>query len=381
MAYPRTFQVLIVCHAFWEGLSRLPALLQKAGCGVHVFGPPGNYVGRSRFISHHHLCSSNADIAIAELQTHLSRADVVYDWIVIGDDPLLYALEKRRSEAWVQALFPSRQGHDGIDFITSKASFIQRCQEQGIRVPAFDICHDHHALTTAAQRLGWPLVVKEAQGYAGLTVSIAKSSADLSNIRCDDGVIAQQFIEGRVGSAAAIYRHGQLIAWFSYYRARTWGDLGPSAAVEFKYFPQLESMLRKLGQLSGFHGMCGIDFIEQQETGDIVLLEQNFRPTLTMDLGRYVDVDFVAAIQCMLARDQDAISSVSDAALLWQQSTTKKPVLPLFPQDVFRALDAGDMKGLFQWCIQPRWWREMNWHEPGLLLFNLRQIAKKCLKS
>ena len=376
MPYPRTYQVLIVCHAFWEGLSRLPALLHRAECQVHVFGPPGNYVARSRFTQRHHWCSADADTAVNELQTHLTNTDITYDWIVIGDDPLLYALEKRRSEGWVQALFPSRNMDDGIDFITSKTHFIQRCQEHDIRVPAFNVCHDQPSLAAAAQQLGWPLVIKEAQGFAGLTVSIANNRAELNNIRCDEGVIAQQFIEGRVGSAAAIYCHGQLIAWFSYYRARTWGELGPSAAVEFRYFPELEQILSKLGQLSGFHGMCGVDFIEQHATGEIVLLEQNFRPTLTMDLGRYVGVDFVAAIRLMLEQGQMPSADIT----VFQQNRDITDVVPLFPQDVFRALDARDKKGLCHWMLHPRWWREMNWHEPGLLIFNLRQIVKKWLQ-
>ncbi|MDE2427552.1 MAG: ATP-grasp domain-containing protein [Burkholderiales bacterium] len=380
MKAARHYQVLIVCHAFWEGLARLPHLLHQAGCEINVFGPAKNYVARSRFIHRHFLSPSDLDEAVTALRDFLMRSDITYDWVVIGDDPLLYALEKRRDEDWVRAIFPSNiPGGAGVDFITSKASFIHQCQQHAIDVPDFEICTDKAALQTTARRLGFPLVLKEAQGFAGLAVCMVQDEKQLAQITVDQPLIAQAFIHGRVGSAAAIYRQGKLLAWFSYYRARTWGALGPSAAVAFRLFPAVGPILEKLGELSGFTGLCGIDFIEEQGSGKIVLLEQNFRPTLTMALGRHVGVDFVDVLPCMLQQaDLRAQTPVSPPR--WQQDAAKCKVIPLFPQDVFRAIEAGDKLGILKWCINIRWWKEMNWQEPRLLKFNLRQIARKFLR-
>jgi len=365
------FRVLIVAFAHWEGLSRLPALLHKVGCEVNVLGVPGNFPAYSRYVKQLYISPNDVDAVVADLNVHLQNQLVPYDWIVIGDDPLLYALEQRRKEPWVVQNFPTIAGDAGIDFITSKAVFIQDCQGKSILVPDFDLCSNQVQLQAAGQRLGYPLVIKEAQGFAGFAVRVIENAEALATIAPKEQVIAQQFIEGRLVSVAAIYRSGKPIAWFSYYRSRTWGTLGPSAAIEFKIFPTLENILQKLGDLSGFHGLCGIDFIEQDGTGDLVLLEQNFRPTLTMDLGKRVGVDFVAAIRVLLEMKNVDVDSV-----LTQKEVAKK-IIPLFPQDVFRAIDARDYRGLLKWLLYPLWWREMHWNEPFILVLNLRHILQK----
>lgn len=369
------YRVLIVSHASWEGLSRLPHLLYKAGCEVHVLGSPGNYVSHSWFVNWSICPATDADGLVEALQVFLSQPGNKYDWILIGDDPLIYALEKRRHEAWVQAVFPTCMGDAGVDFITSKACFIQRCQQEQLSVPDFEICYQHDHLIQAGQRLGFPLVIKEAQGFAGLAVSIIDDMRSLEQFPVEHPVIAQRFINGRLGSAAAFFKNGELLAWFSYYRARTWGELGPSAAVEFSVFPELQGILKKLGQLSGFHGQCGIDFIQEAGTGKLVLLEQNFRPTLTMNLGHYVGIDCVAVMRHLLTDqglDQLPVPQ-------FKQDPACKALVPLFPQDVFRAIDAHDWRGLLAWSIRLSWWREISWREPKILCINLRQIAKKLI--
>ncbi|MFZ6754428.1 ATP-grasp domain-containing protein [Undibacterium sp. Dicai25W] len=365
------YRVLIVTYAHWEGLSRLPALLHEAGCEISVLGVPDSFPTYSRFVKHQFISPNDVDAVVADLNVHLQGQKNKYDWIVIGDDPLLYALEKRRNEAWVKAIFPTIVGNRGIDFITSKSVFIQHCQKEQIVVPDFDLCSDFDELRAAGERLGYPIVLKDAQGFAGLAVHIVENEAALSKIHLQQQVIAQRFIYGRLASAAAIYREGKPIAWFSYYRSRTWGDLGPSAAIEFKVFPEIEKLLTQLGNLSGFNGLCGIDFIEQEETGQLVLLEQNFRPTLTMDLGRRVGVDFSKAIRILLNMD------TSNGNHMPMQKEVRKNIVPLFPQDVFRAIDAKDHRGLLKWLWYPLWWREMRWAEPFIMFLNLRHIILK----
>ena len=367
----RQFRVLIVAFAHWEGLSRLPALLHRAGCGVNILGVPGNFPALSRFAKQLYISPNDVDAVVADLNVHLQQRAGYYDWVVIGDDPLLYALEKRRREPWVQQVFPTVAGDEGIDFITSKATFIQRCKEHDIRVPDFALCADQAQLQAAGQHLGFPLVIKEAQGFAGLAVCVIDNARALTEISPKEEVIAQKFIQGRLVSCTAVYKEGKPIAWFSYYRSRTWGTFGPSSAIEFKVFPELKGILRKLGDLSGFHGLCGLDFIEDAQSGRLVLLEQNFRPTLTMDLGNRVGVDVKDAIQLLLNMD-----ATGDRSTLVQKEIAAGTV-PLFPQDVFRAIDDGDTRSLFSWLCNPWRWREMRWNEPWILAQNLRHIFAK----
>ena len=365
-------RVLILTFAYWEGLSRLPAVLHQAGCEVSVFGPPANYPALSRYVTRRTSVAGDIDQLLDQLQQYLAQPQHQADWIVIGDDPLLYALEKRQQQGWVQQVLRHCIAPDKLGFATSKIQFLQACQAADILVPAFQICHTMQDLQQAAQRFGFPLVLKEAQGYAGLAVRIIHTMEECAQIDLSHAWIAQEFITGRLLSASAVFRHGQLLSLFSYYRSRTWGELGPSAAIQFQSFPGLDDIVQRSGTLSGFHGLCGFDLIQQEGSGALYLLEQNFRPTLTLDLGRLAGVDVVAALKRMLADGQ-----VSEE---WRQSaqhTQHKAVIPLFPQDVFRAVDSGDFAGLLRWIWDPRYWPYLRWHEPRIALRNWRHVAAK----
>ncbi|MBR7780300.1 ATP-grasp domain-containing protein [Undibacterium sp. BYS50W] len=365
-------RVLILTFAYWEGLSRLPAVLHQAGCEVSVFGPPANYPALSRYVTHRTSVAGDMEQLLDYLQQYLAQPQHQADWIVIGDDPLLYALEKRQQQSWVQHVLRHCIAPDKLGFATSKIQFLQACQSAGILVPAFQICHTRQDLQQAAQRFGFPLVLKEAQGYAGLAVRILHRMEECAQIDLSHAWIAQEFITGRLLSASAVFRHGQLLSLFSYYRSRTWGELGPSAAIQFQSFPGLDHIVQSSGKLSGFHGLCGFDLIQQEGSGDLYLLEQNFRPTLTLDLGRLAGVDVVGAIKRMLAGEP-----VPDE---WRQSAQNEKqlaVIPLFPQDVFRALDAGDLSGLLRWVWDPRYWSYLRWHEPRIALRNWRHVMAK----
>lgn len=365
------FQVLIVNTAIWEGLSRLPALLHRAGCEVSLIAPTSSYVGRSGFVGMHLHAPEGADATLDFLQQHLASRARAYDWVVIGDDPLLYALGQRRDQPWAAALFPTNAAPASVDFVLSKIVFIQQCRHAGVIVPDFQVCEDRAALRQAGRLLGFPMVLKAAQGSAGEAVTVVANLLQLRHLKPVFPLLAQAFVPGKIGSASAVFNQGKLVCWFSYFRERTWGALGPSTAVSFQHLPALDKVLAQLGALSGFHGLCGIDFIQHAQTGELVLLEQNFRPTLTMNLGQRVGVDVVLALHSLL----------SGKALHppLAQNPDDQSLAPLFPSDIFRALEYRDWRCLLRWMLTPRWWQEMSWRDPKLMVFNLRQIAQRVL--
>lgn len=373
----KAYRVLIVNTAIWEGLSRLPYLLHRAGCHVSLMAPASSYVAHSGFVDQHFIAPSDPDATLDRLHQHLDTQATPYDWVIIGDDPLLYALGRRQHEAWVSRVFPAHFTPSSFAFVVSKIAFTTQCHAAGVVMPDFRICHDAHALTQAAEQLKFPLVLKSEQGFGGKAVFVIHDAQALATCPADYPLIAQAFIPGKTGSVAAIFSHGKLVCWFSYLRERTWGDLGPSAAVQFQYLPTLQPMLTQLGGLSGYHGLCGVDFIQHAQTGDIVLLEQNFRPTQTITLGKRVGVDFVSALRTLLAID--AKNHDDFAAYMGTQTAAIQTTVSLFPTDIFRAMDARDWTGLLRWLLKPSWWREMSWHDTKLLRFNLLQIVRRPL--
>lgn len=303
------------------------------------------------------------------LQTHLTQYEAEYVWVIVGDDPLLCALGKRRHEAWARQLLPCRADDKAIDFLVSKLDFLDQAKAVGLPLPKFYLCQDQADLLAAADSLGYPLVVKQREGFGGKTVSIVSDLPALKQLSFDDSVIAQAFVPGPLGSAAAYFDHGRLIGYFSYFRQRTWGQKGASTAVSFHQFEGLESILETLGKNAGFHGLCGVDFIQQAQTGQIVLLEQNFRPTLTVLLGRRVGVDLSELIRRTLFGFQQALPAR-------QMTLHGMLTVPLFPIDMLRAIDEREIKGFLRWLVKPSYWSEIRWDDRQLLVYNLRYVLK-----
>ncbi len=367
-------RVLILSYADWEGLARMPGLLHQAGCEVTVFCRQHTYLSLSKFVQN--CLSQPADISLSDfvdqLELHLQQQH--YDWVLPGDDPLLYELAKRASNSSrVQQLLSGVLDLERLDFVTSKSRFYEDASRAGLRMPASVVCHNHHELLSAAQALGYPLVLKETQGFAGLAVRIIEKPEALLAYRVEQAVIAQQFIDGHLLSVTAVFQRGKLLAYFSYFRSRTWGKLGPSAAIRFQEFAGIREILQKLGELSGFSGQTGIDLIQDKRTSEIYLLEQNFRPTLTADLGPLVGVDLAQALAEMLGLKPHQGLQQPDPACQRER--------PLFPQDLLRALDERDWSGALRWLCLPHYWAYCRWQEPKILRRNLRIVAAKLLKN
>lgn len=346
----------------------MPALLVQAGCSVDVMSAAETFIAHSSSVAGHIRAPESLDDFLVFLKAHLQARHTDYAWIMVGDDPVMYALGRLRHEPWARSLLPCNATDGCIDFLVSKLDFLVQASEAKLPVPPYMLCSDSPALQAAADSLGFPLVVKQREGFGGKTVSIVESRDALQQLVFDEAVIAQAFVPGRLGSASVYFDHGRLIGFFSYFRERTWGQKGASTAVVFHAFPEMEVILHKLGQLSGFHGLCGIDFIQHEKTGQLVLLEQNFRPTLTVLLGHRVGVDLGALIYQTI-RGQLVTPVV-------KQTPSNLGAVPLFPIDVLRAIDEKDLKGLGQWLLKPSWWPEMNWQDGKLLRYNLRYVMR-----
>jgi hypothetical protein len=283
---------------------------------------------------------------------------------VIGDDPLLWELAKRRDQAWARALLPCSGSDDEINFIISKLAFMRGCATQGIPVPQSIICRSPDEVRAAASSIGFPLVLKQDQGYAGEGVQIIRSMQELEGLAMASEVLMQKFIIGQICSAAVLYRQGKLVGFFSYMRSRTWGALGASTAVRFRVFPELQKILEDLGRISNFDGQCGVDFMLERSTSKVLVLEQNFRPTLTMLLGKRVGADFSGILRTWNAVPGQALT----------QAPQIDSEVPFFPSDIVRAVSERDFKVLLRWLVDPFWMREMNWHDGKLLRHNCRYI-------
>jgi predicted ATP-grasp superfamily ATP-dependent carboligase len=359
-------RLLIVGSVSWEGLSRAPYLYSQAGWVVDAFTPPNSFLAQSSFISEIHAAAETPSELVEQLKSFLESHSHEYERILLGDDPLIWQLASRRDEPWARALFPCTPSDEVIDFMIYKTKFVLGCQREDIPLPRSFVCTTEEQITHAVSEVGFPLILKRDQGHSGEGVRIVNSAHELDGMRLPPPVLVQQFIKGQICSAAALYRKGVLLGFYSYFRSRTWGPLGSSTAIKFHVFPGLAEVISRLGRISQFDGLCGIDFMLEESTSRIYILEQNFRPTLTMLLGPKVGVDLVA-----LLRNWNGSSGIP----VLQRPVAETDV-PLFPADIVRAISHHDLPILLRWLVDPRWIREACWHDRKLLAHNFRFILR-----
>ena len=359
-------RLLVVASVNWEGLSRVPYLFSQAGWVVDIFASPETSLAQSSYISDIHEAVGEPFELVEQLRSFVALHGHEYKKIILADDPLIWEVAKRRREPWARRLLPCAGQDKVIDFLVFKTDFIQGCKEKNIPIPQSFVCESKGQVLQAARTVGFPLVLKQDQGHSGEGVKLIRSGCELDSLSFESSIVVQEFIEGRVCSAAALYKEGVLLGFYSYFRFRTWGAFGSSTAIKFQAFPELRDILERLGRISQFDGLCGIDFMLDDATSNIYILEQNFRPTLTMLLGPKVGVDFIT-----LLHNWDT----PPASPLMQRAGIHA-VVPMFPSDIVRAISQRDFPTLLRWLFDPRWIGEAGWHDRKLLLHNFRYILR-----
>jgi predicted ATP-grasp superfamily ATP-dependent carboligase len=258
-----------------------------------------------------------------------------------------------------------------MDFLMSKFTFPLLCQEYGLPVPSTVMVQSADEALAAAARFGYPLIAKRRVGSAGDSVNFLPDTASLlallDTLSPENPMAFQEFVSGQVGGSIALFDRGRLLCWVAFYKLKTYpGRFGPSTTLRFVDLPEYGPLLARLGEITGFHGISGADFIHDPETGRLILLEQHGRPMPQVYMGPSVGVDFSQAIREMLLGWTDTSAS--------PVGNRSSKVIALFPQDICRSIAEDDPKSLVQWLYSPQWWQDITWREPKLLKSHLGLI-------
>lgn len=374
----KSCDVLVVNFSRWLGVARLPYILARAGCAVHVFARPDAYIVHSRYC--HRLIPAPSDLPgfMAELKRFVTAEGSRFKWIIVADDAVLLELSRRLHEPWVPACLPVQPNAENLDLLLDKTAFPNLVARHNLPAPIARTVTGPQEALAAAELFGYPLITKSVNGFGGSHVAhIANADALRSDaVRRSRPFVVQQFAPGQMCSSTALFQHGELRFWAAYERTKTYpGPYGPSATIHFIDLPEMGAILQKLGRLTRFHGLCGIDFIHQSETGSITLLEQNGRPTpqAVLYLGERRGA-IEKAIRAMLDGDESTPASIPPAV-------RTQGSLSMFPQDVCRSIAERDFDGLLRWFVTPGRWREMPWQDPALMIRHIGLIVRVALGS
>jgi predicted ATP-grasp superfamily ATP-dependent carboligase len=355
-------RVLLVASIDAIGIARLPSLFAAAGFRVVLLGPPHTAVSKSKFIAERIPCARGVDATVAALREHLGTHRSRYHSVVIADEPSLLAASEGDSPEWLKDWFPVPVAGPYLARIRSKVCFLRDSREAGLPVMQFEVCSDEPQLRAAVKRIGFPLFIKSSTGFAGAGLLFARTPADLESqlhkVTFDEPVLVQEEIVGETGSIPVLYDRGRPICWFAYRMKLTWPTRFSSACtVAISANDEIEGLVRGVGELTQFNGLCGLDWMWDRRSRRIVLLEFNPRPLPTAYLGPCAGVDFSRALQ-----NADSPESVV------QKPTRSGAAVDLFPQALYYGLQHREPRRIL------RAFSDAPWNDPLLTAAHLRRF-------
>jgi glutathione synthase/RimK-type ligase-like ATP-grasp enzyme len=363
--------ILMACSSDWVSPSRLPAVLVAGGARVVAFSAPGYPLTATRFVDEVIAAPAALDAYVDALRDHLRTTR--YDWILVADDPLLVALRARAAagEGWTRGVLPIADDHPWAAIVASKDDLAALGSAAGLPIPASRRCETAADAARAADELGFPLVLKQSEGFAGLGVRLVATRDQLDAAWAEIGggvVVAQRFVEGPIGNSVFLMARGRPICWMSAYKVRTFpGPFGPSSARRFMTHDDVAPLLARIGELTGYHGFGALDWVLGPDRR-LHIIELNARPVPAIHMSRRAGVDFARAVR-------ELLSGVPVHVQAPPPPSPDAPVHPMFPEDVYRGAVENnlDLRQLLPRRGIPS---DVPWRDPPLLAYHVRTLYR-----
>lgn len=298
----KRYRILLATSISWLSFSRMPRLLDMAGCAVDVICPPHTLVAQRRFVDKRLFVNGGVEAIANTLLSHLDANASRYDWVIIGDDELFAAVAKQGNES-IDRWFPSQRDEDSIKFFTSKIVFMQRCRENGFSIAPYHLCDSLEQAQDAAAKFGYPVVVKIAYSAGGSGVTRVDSADQLVEhiATIHENFAVQQFVAGRQIVAEVLFDRGRPRCWMASELINCWPKaLGPSTARKVIDVPSMRQVLEEIGAFTNFHGFASIDSILPSNGGPQMLCEMNPRTTTGYHFDTRIRREFARSITEML---------------------------------------------------------------------------------
>lgn len=297
---PANPRVLLVTHR-WSTLTEMPHLLKQADCQVDVLCPAGNWAIRNGYYDRWIDAGDSLDSLLGKL-VNLARAPD-YRYIMIGDDPILWAIYRRRiTSLW--HLLPV--GDEAALPVLHKIGLAEHCRRHGIPSPDFMRVDGPADIGRALVTLGLPLILKENYSNGGEGVRFFRDAsacrAFVATYDFQEPLLAQRAITGRHVDVEALFKHGRLL---QYVCAEILEDNhGPS--TKRRYFPndaRIGQIVARIGETAGLHGFANISLMQDGGSQAYLLFEADPRPNKWVPYARWFGRDFASAFRIFLEDD------------------------------------------------------------------------------
>ncbi len=245
--------------------------LGLAGHHLEICDPDPHCLGRfSRLVRKFHRCPGLGVDPQGYLDFVLDlvaggRFDVL---LPIHEQGFLFARVRERLTSHVAVALPSFESYQRAH---SKTGFSRLLSELDLPQPPT------HVVTKASELAAldrFPVVVKLAIGTASRGTWIVRTPAELQDAIKEiestdgfaDGVVVQEFIEGPVEHAQAVFADGHLVAIHGYRRIAP-GAGGGEAIKESVRSETVRDQVSKIGENLRWHGAISFDYIVATDSG------------------------------------------------------------------------------------------------------------------
>ena len=369
--------LLVTRTGHWGAMLQLPGVLRRAGMKVAVFSHV-DAMARASWNLADRIAAPEDHTFVAALKNHLETRS--YRWVIFGDEPTFYeiatAAQNNPADAeWISQWFPIAHPESGVDHITSKAAFAEAAAGFNIPTPESVVCHDVDATRAAIDRLGYPVMFKTSIGCAGDGVikvnHLNEFESAFAKLSDRLPIVVQKFEPGLIGMTEILFDHGKPVCWWPTFKTEVFPEpYGPSCVRTLPNQVQIDKMepiIHAVGQMTQFHGFCGIDWL-YSEAGEFNVLEFNPRPTPGTHFATMTGQDLSMAVRDMLAGrhlPQRPRATASSGKLVY-----------LFPQYVKRTIRHRRWLDLRHYLPFTQL-HDVPWDEPGIMakqvwsIFNL----------
>ncbi len=326
-AAPR--KVLLTDTNRWDLAARLAIGLNEAGCYVAAICPSrGHALLRARAVKRTFRYNGIRPVESLKAAIDAVDPDIVVPSCDRSVEHLheLYEQEKSRGPAGskVVSLIEHSLGlPESYPIVSSRNDLLAIAREEGVRVPATSRINSLEDLRAWQMREPFPWVIKADGTWGGVGVRIVQSAeqaeqacrelAQISRFtraikrwivnrdpfllrpwwnRLERKIIAQSYVHGRPANCTVFSWKGRVLALIGVEVIRSDGATGPASIVRIIDNAQMRFAAERIASRLGLSGFFGLDFMIENGSGTVHLIEMNPRlaPPCYLRLGKGSDL-------------------------------------------------------------------------------------------
>jgi uncharacterized protein YbjQ (UPF0145 family) len=286
----------------------LPNLFSRAGFEVDAIALRGAFFKNSKFLTNCFEAECFADLMPEIVKTNLEQYFLV---VPFDDVTLKNILESELSLEKKLKLLPVLREEDFLH-LSSKINLSKILRQGKISTPQFAVAKNRSQALSAAEEIGFPLMLKVDFSRGGAGVFECHNLADIAKIEERFFLLPtllQKKIEGVEIDLSAFYQEGKLIHFCYAIFEKTVSNLGPSSLRTYKQLAQncdeeLFQEMQNLGKVLGANGFVNISAILSKTDGKIYFFEADMRPNVWVDFIKFIGDDLALRIRDWFEKKQ-----------------------------------------------------------------------------